>query len=82
MPRIKAHVNAKPFEKDMHFFIEYTIGALKGIEDGKEVFLQKLGPQVAEIFGQYIDKMAQMDPQTLHHVYEWERVGMRAARLY
>lgn len=82
MPKVQVYVDPKPLERDMHFFIEYTLGTLKGIEDGKEVFLREMGPKIAEIFGQYVDKIAQMEPETLHHVYEWEKVGMRSARLF
>jgi hypothetical protein len=82
MPKVKVYTDPKPFEKDMHFFIEYTLGTLKGIEDGKDEFLKQMGPKIAAIVGQYIDTMAKMDPESLHHVYEWDKTGMTSARLF
>ena len=82
MPRVTTFIDSKPFEKDLHFLIQYTLGALKGVEDGKEEFLKQMGPKIATILGQYIDAMAKMEPESLHHVYEWEKTGMPAARLF
>lgn len=82
MPKINVLVDPKPFQKDMNFLIEYTLGTLKGIEDGKGAFLQQMGPKIATILGQYIDKMAEMEPETLHHVYEWNQVGNSKKRLF
>lgn len=82
MPRISVLTDPKPFQKDMHFFIEYTLGTLQGLEDGKDAYMQQMGPKIATILGNYIDTMAKMEPETLHHVYEWDRVGMVSARLF
>lgn len=82
MPKIQVYVDPKQFQKDMNFFIEYTLGALEGLEKGKDEYLRRMGPKIAEIFGNYVDTMARMEPETLHHVYEWEQVGQRAARLF
>lgn len=82
MAKVTVLTDPKPFRDDMNFLIEYTLGAIKGIEEGKEAFLQQMGPKIAEILGQYIDKMAEMEPESLHHVYEWDKVGMKSARLF
>lgn len=33
-------------------------------------------------FGEYIDQMARSNPHMLHHVYEWNMVGVREGRLF
>jgi hypothetical protein len=38
--------------------------------------------QINEDFGQYIDAKARTSPKSLHHVYEWGKVGDRSARLF
>ena len=38
--------------------------------------------QVEKDFGLYIDAKARINPRSLHHVYEWDRVGEQGARLF
>ena len=38
--------------------------------------------QIQKDFGEYIDSQARMKPQSLHHVYEWKKVGNANARLF
>jgi hypothetical protein len=74
--------DTRNFNKTMNNIVEYSYGFLDGIEKGKKIFLDKLGRQVIEALGQYIDINAKGNPKALHHIYEWYRVGSPAARLF
>lgn len=74
--------NSKAFKKKMNNVIDYSIGYLEGIERGKTAFFAAIGPRVSEIASQYIDSNAKVSPDTLHHIYEWYRVGSPDARLF
>lgn len=82
MPRINVLVDPKPFRQEMDALIAFTLGTLEGVERGKFAYMQKLGPKIAEILGQYMDSVARMEPEAMHHVYEWDKVGQRTARLF
>lgn len=74
--------DTRRFAKTMNNIVEYSYGFLDGTQQGKKVFLDKLGRQVIESLGQYIDINAKANPNALHHIYEWYRVGSPAARLF
>ena len=38
--------------------------------------------QIEKDFGNYLDSQARTNPKTLHHVYEWKKVGTPSARLF
>jgi len=38
--------------------------------------------QIDKDFGEYIDALARSKPKSLHHVYEWRKVGSKTARLF
>lgn len=38
--------------------------------------------QLEKDFGEFIDSQARTNPATLHHVYEWKKVGSKQARLF
>ena len=38
--------------------------------------------QINEDFGNYIDAKARSNPKSLHHVYEWNKVGQETSRLF
>lgn len=48
----------------------------------KEVFRNTIYKQIMEDFGNYIDAKARMNPKSMHHVYEWKKVGVKSARLF
>ena len=74
--------NTRQFRKTMNNIINYSYGFLDGVQDGKKIFLEKVGREVITALGQYIDINAKANPQALHHVYEWYRVGSPNARLF
>lgn len=75
-------VNTKMFKKTMNNIIDYSVGFLDGAQQGKKVFLDRLGKDVIFALGQYIDVNARANPSALHHVYEWYQTGSPEARLF
>ena len=61
---------------------KYSIGFLEGVEAGKEKFLDNLGKTVLESLKNFIDSNARVNPEILHHVYEWYETGSPQARLF
>lgn len=72
----------KEFTKMMNNIVDYSIGFLEGAERGKEKFLHGIGSRAIEAMKEYVDANARMNPQTLHHIYEWYQVGSPSARLF
>lgn len=70
------------FNKVMNNAIEYSKGFIEGVEVSKLTFNRILGGYTVEALGEYIDSKARMNPQSLHHVYEWNSVGNKNARLF
>lgn len=74
--------NTKTFNKDMLNMIEYSLGFLDGINGGKQAFLEQLGQTVIDALKIYIDSNARVNPQLMHHMYEWYQTGSPDARLF
>ena len=74
--------NSNQFKKDMNNIVNYSVGFLEGVQRGKTVFLKTLGMETVEIMKEFIDSNARVNPQMLHHVYEWTMTGSPDARLY
>lgn len=79
---IKAKFNDKEFMNDMMNIIEYSKGYAEGAQKGKPKLLQQIGAATVEMAKEFIDTNARLDPQRLHHVYEWYLTGSPEARLY
>jgi hypothetical protein len=79
---MRAIINDKKFMRDMNNVIEYSLGFLSGVQNGKAQFLNNVGKKTIEVLKQYIDTMARVDQQLLHHMYEWNRTGSPDARLF
>jgi hypothetical protein len=75
-------VKNKQFAKDMDNIVNYALGFLDGVKQGYPSFLQQLGATMSEALKAYIDANARVNPQVLHHVYEWDKTGSPDARLY
>ena len=75
-------VDSKQFKKDMNNIVNYSIGFLEGVQRGKTIFLKTLGMETVELMKEFIDSNARVNPQMLHHVYEWTMTGSPEARLY
>lgn len=79
---MKISINSRAFRKDMSNILEYSYGFLEGVESGKIKFFQSLGEMIKRVLGEYIDSNARVNPEALHHIYEWYEVGSPKARLF
>jgi len=79
---ISAKFDDSKFYKEMNNVLDYAAGFLEGARYGKRKFLDSLGRNTIEELKEFIDANARMDPEALHHVYEWYRVGSPEARLF
>lgn len=74
--------NSKAFAKDMNNIMNYSIGFLEGVQRGKTQFMHSIGIETIELLKEFVDANARINPEMLHHVYEWNMVGSPSARLY
>jgi hypothetical protein len=79
---MKVLMNDAAFKKDMKNIMNYSIGFLEGVQAGKTKFLNNVGILTKELLEEYIDSNARVNPEALHHIYEWYKVGSPDARLY
>lgn len=75
-------VDDKLFNKQMKNLIQYGLGFVEGAQSGKDQLLKQLGPEIRTLLEQYIDANARMNPESLHHVYEWHQTGSPSGRLF
>jgi hypothetical protein len=75
-------VDLSKFNKDMRGIMGYSTGFLDGAEKAKPALLTLLGARISEMLSNFIDSNARVNPQALHHVYEWYRTGSPDARLF
>jgi hypothetical protein len=79
---MRAVFNSNKFKKEMNNIVDYSVGFLEGVQKGKTVFLKTLGMETVELMKQFIDSNARVNPDMLHHIYEWNQTGSQNARLY
>lgn len=79
---ITLRINSAEVFKELNNTMEYATGFLEGVQRGKKQFLNALGVKAIETLKEFIDSNARVNPQTLHHVYEWYRTGSPDARLF
>ncbi len=79
---ITAKFNSSQFERDMKNLVGYSIGFLDGVKAGKPTFFKNVGNLTVDSLKQFIDSNARVNPEVLHHVYEWYQTGSPAARLF
>lgn len=72
----------KKVMKDLNNVIQYSIGFLEGAQTGKKFLLANLGQELKVLVADFIDSNARVNPEALHHVYEWYQTGSPAARLF
>ena len=63
----------------------YQANVLAKIEQNKafqNLFKTTIFNQINKDFNEYIDASARTKPKALHHVYEWNKVGVPSARLF
>jgi hypothetical protein len=79
---ISARIDDKKFFKDMSNILGYSEGFLEGIQKGKKEFLESIAKEGIEIFKEFVDQQARVDPDMYHHIYEWYREGSPDSRLF
>jgi len=79
---MRAVFNSSQFKKEMNNIVSYSVGFLEGIQKGKTVLLKTLGLETVELMKQFVDSNARVNPDMLHHVYEWNQTGSANARLF
>ena len=62
--------------------VDYSTGYLTGIQETKNTFYKELAECVIDTLNKYIDSQARIDPEKLHHVYEWNMLGKESGRLF
>lgn len=79
---INASVDIKELMNILNNTTNYSKGFLRGAEMNKLDFNRVLGGYTAEALKRYIDSKARTNPESLHHVYEWDSVGDPSSRLF
>jgi hypothetical protein len=79
---ISSTVNSTSLNQILKNTISYGNGFIEGVEIERIEFNRILGGYTVEALGKYIDAKARMNPQNLHHVYEWDAVGQESSRLF
>jgi len=66
-------------------FLYYDANVISKLAANKQFqlkFSEVIFQQIDKDFGEYIDAKARTSPRSLHHVYEWKKVGNKSARLF
>lgn len=79
---IPVTLDMKELQIDMQNIINYSEGFFQGVEQGRTEFLKNLGIATIESLKEFIDSNARLNPEALHHVYEWYQIGSPNARLF
>lgn len=75
-------IDSKNINRTLKNSVSYSYGFLEGVEIDQIIFNKRLGEYTADALGLYIDAQARSNPEAFHHVYEWEQVGNKDARLF
>jgi hypothetical protein len=62
--------------------VSYSIGYIEGIEKNKNAFYIELAKCTLDTLNKYIDSQSRVNPDKLHHVYEWNMIGEERGRLF
>ena len=79
---INVELDTKSLVSNLNNLTQYSIGFLNGVEAASPVIMDNLGKEIIEMLKDFIDTNARVDPDTLHHVYEWYQTGSPQARLF
>lgn len=82
MNLLRVRIDSKEVNRKLNNAVSFSYGFLDGIDLEQIVFNQMLGEYTVDALNNYIDSHARMDPQSLHHVYEWGQTGSESARLF
>ena len=79
---LHVRLDSKDINKKIKNAVSFSYGFLEGIDLEQIIFNQMLGEYTVDALNKYIDSNAKMDPDALHHMYEWGQVGQESARLF
>jgi hypothetical protein len=79
---ISVNFNAKKMVKTINNIINYSDGYIQETKKNEAKIANKIAKISVNVFYQYLDGLARMHPDMLHHVYEWGEVGNPGSRLY
>ena len=79
---INVVIDTSQFVKTLNNVVKYSEEFLDGVRRGKPAFLANVGAFTLETLKEYIDSNARVNPEALHHVYEWYETGVANARLF
>lgn len=75
-------IDLTKFNRDIKNILSYSNGFLEGAEKAKPALLALIGETVSSMLKNFVDSNARVNPQALHHVYEWYSTGSPEARLF
>lgn len=79
---IAIRYDKKNFNKILRNAVDYSMGFLEGTDQGTIIFNTQLAKIAEDSLNKYIDAKARANPQSLHHVYEWNKIGKPSGRLF
>jgi hypothetical protein len=79
---ITVNFNAKKMVKTINNIIDYSDGYIEESKKNETKIATKMAKISIGTFYQYLDGLARLHPEMLHHVYEWGEVGNPGSRLY
>lgn len=79
---MKVDLDFKNLLSDLNGITQYSVGFLDGVQAAKPEILDNFGKAIIDSLKNFIDTNARVEPQVLHHVYEWYQTGSPEARLF
>lgn len=79
---ISVNFNTKKMTKTINNIINYSDGYIEESKKNEKKIANKMAKISITTFYQYLDGLARLHPEMLHHVYEWDQVGSQSGRLY
>ena len=64
------------------FYQSQVVSKITTSKQFQAKFQSVIFKQLEQDFGLYIDSQARVNPKSLHHVYEWNKVGIPGSRLF
>lgn len=74
--------DSKDLTYKLNNIVKYSLGFLDGAQAGKPKLMTNLGESILESLKGFIDANARVNPESLHHVYEWYQTGSPESRLF
>lgn len=79
---ITAKFDTKNMTKTINNIIQYSQGYIEETKKNETKIATKMAKISITTFYQYLDGLARLHPDMLHHVYEWGEIGNPGARLF